>query len=369
MEVKHRSTYALIHLGNLRHNFSLARSLSPKAKTVGVVKANAYGHGAIPVSQALIEAGCENLGVATIEEGIFLREAGIKNPILVFDGMLTGYPEVFVEHKLTPVLHCENDFEILKTIKAPLKVHLKFDTGMGRLGFFLNEVSKVLELVSQNSFLQIEGVMSHLARADEKDPTPTQRQYGLFKKIRGEFEKLGLNPISHLANSAALLDGLAKAETGWVRPGIMLYGALPHTRHLASSLKPVMTLITRLLVVRDCPKGTSLSYGATYVTSKHSRIGVLPIGYADGYPRLLSNKGHVFIHGKKAPIVGRICMDLTLVDVTDIPKAKVSDEVLLLGEKNGVSLKVEEVAKWAQTISYEILCGIAPRVPRIYEET
>ncbi|OGQ07296.1 MAG: alanine racemase [Deltaproteobacteria bacterium RIFCSPLOWO2_12_FULL_40_28] len=369
MKVQHRSTYALIHLGHLRHNLSVVKSLSPKAKTVGVVKANAYGHGATPIAKALIEAGCENLGVATIEEGIALREAGIEKPILVFDGMLTGHPEVFLEHQLTPVLHCENDFEILKTITKPLKVHLKFDTGMGRLGFFPNELPKVLELVSQNSFLEVEGVMSHLARADEKDPTPTKRQYGFFKKIRGEFETSGLNPIFHLANSAALLDGLAQTETGWVRPGIMLYGGLPHTRLLASSLKPVMTLITRLLVVRDCPKGTALSYGATYVTSKHSRIGVLPIGYADGYPRLLSNKGAVVIHGKKAPIVGRICMDLTLVDVTTIPEAKGADEVLLFGEKNGTHLPVEEVAKWAQTISYEILCGITTRVPRIYEET
>jgi alanine racemase len=369
-----RPTCVEIDLRRLAKNFRAIQNwIGPSSKILAIVKANAYGHGAIPVAKTLCEEGAHSLGVATVEEGIELRCAGIEVPILVLAGLTSLQIPPLVEFGLTPVL---SDFQITEDLyqfarKAGKKiaVHVKVDTGMGRLGILPNQAESFFQtLKKMGPFLIFEGLLSHFASADGKEITSTQSQMEVFQKILQQVRKMGWSPIPHIANSAAILKKLPCLDP-LVRPGILLYGYAPSS-HLEGIL-PVETILswkTQVLSIREVPEGFSVSYGGSFVTRRRTRLAVLPVGYADGYPRLLSNCGEVLVRGERAPVVGRVCMDLTMVDLTNIPESRTGDEVVLIGEQGEERLTADEVARWSDTISYEILCGIGRRVPRYYKK-
>ncbi|EKD41492.1 MAG: hypothetical protein ACD_73C00695G0003 [uncultured bacterium] len=367
MAIQYRPTIAEIDLNALRHNVAVVRSLIPdQSQIVGIIKADAYGHGAVMVARTLNSCGIKKMAVATVEEGSTLREQGLRSEIMVLGGLFGLNSSLFREYSLNPVLHNNEDFKAviaqLKDRDQNLKVHIKFDTGMGRLGFNKSELPEMIKKVRYSNGLQVESVMTHLANADGCNPQQSEQQIRDLDEIFSAFREAGVKVEKHFANSAAISDGFVSVPQ-WVRPGIMLYGSYPADRFKNKiDLKPVMRFKTRLLDVKSMPQGQGISYGHTFVTKRDSLIGVLPVGYADGYSRHLTNKGFVFLKGMKVPVVGRVCMDLTLIDVTDVVDVKIGDEVELWGE----NISVDEVAMQAQTISYELLCGVSKRVPRVY---
>ncbi|HET8580446.1 MAG TPA: alanine racemase, partial [Nitrospiraceae bacterium] len=324
---------ATIDLAALAHNVAQVRQrILSSCEILAVVKADAYGHGAVAISQALVHLGIPRLGVATLQEGIALREAGIRAPILVMGALFANQFPDMIAHRLTPVVYdreTASEFAACARSKPePYPVHVKVDTGMGRLGLAPEEVLLVLQSPSFKGALRVEGLMTHLADADGQDSSYTKTQITRFTSIISQLEAVGLRvPLIHAANSAAIICHPSAHFTA-VRPGIMLYGY--HTVPLVAGtpdLKPVLTLTTKVVQVRKLASGESVSYNRTYVTSRPSRIAVLPIGYADGYSRALSNHGAVLIDGRRAPVVGRVCMDMTMVDVTDIPSVRPGHEV------------------------------------------
>jgi len=372
---KGRPTYCVIDLAALRWNFQQVRkTVGPGVKILSVVKANAYGHGARQVAKTLARAGSEGFGVATVEEGIELREAGIRAPILVLTAI---YPEQLgqlIQHKLTPAV---SDLDTLRALEKllckrsrSLKFHLKVDTGMGRLGLLHSEIESWLSELSRLKALKLEGLFSQLSHAEDEKGDYTQTQLKAFHRVVERFREAGLKPPSiHLANSAALIASPTTHFT-MVRPGLMLYGLYPSpemSRRL--TLRPALSWKTRVLQVKQLPAGSSIGYGQTFVTQRESRIATLPVGYADGYHRLLSNHGAALVGGKRAPIVGRISMDLTMVDVTDIAGVTRGDEVVLLGRQGDDAVSADEMAGWAETISYEIVTSISARVPRVHKNS
>jgi len=361
-----RPTLARIDLAALRENFALAKELvGPRTALLGVVKADAYGHGAVPVARTLEAEGTVALGVATPEEGIELRSGGIQSPILVFGGPFEASGEELRRHRLTPVLYEIDQVRRLQaSSEGPLSVHLKIDTGMTRLGVLPAELPAFLEALAAAPKLKLEGVLTHLAQADLSFEGLTAEQFRRFAVATEELRRQRPEvKIYHVALSAAILGGKG-ADYDWARPGIMLYGANPHPRLEAGKrLKPVMSFETEIVSLKSIPAGTTVSYGATWTAARPSRIAVLPVGYADGYLRSLSNRGQVLLHGRRAPVAGRVCMDFTMIDVSDIPEARPGDKVRLWGS----DLPAEEVAGWAETISYELFCAVGRRVPRVYE--
>ncbi|HKX12893.1 MAG TPA: alanine racemase [bacterium] len=357
---------ARIDLQALRENFALSRELvGPKTSLLCVVKANGYGHGAVRVARTLEDAGAVGFAVASPEEGIELREGGIRSSILLFGGPFTASGEDLRRHQLTPVLYEVAQVGRLEAgLQGELPVHLKIDTGMTRLGVLPAELPRMLQALAAAPKLKLQGVLSHLAQADLSYEGPTAEQCARFaaevqelRRIRPEVK------IYHLGLSSAILEGKG-SDYDWARPGIMLYGANPNPRFEAGRrLKPVMSLETEIVSLKTVPAGTAVSYGGTWTAARPSRIAVLPIGYADGYHRALSNRGQVLLHGRRAPVAGRVCMDFTMADVTDIPEAKLGDKVRLWGPE----LRAEEVAEWAGTISYELFCSVGARVPRVYQ--
>ena len=341
-----------------------------------MVKANAYGHGAVRISLELEKMGVDFLGVATCEEGIELRKSYITTPIIILGGFFKGQCIYAKQYDLTPVIYnLESAKELsqcARTSNSRIKIHVKTDTGMGRLGILPSETKVFFQQLMKLNNLEIEGIVSHLADNNQENHSSlefTQRQAMLFKKQIEELHKMGLHPhYEHLANSAAIID--KKTDLfNLVRPGIMLYGAYPAKRFKqVIDLKPVMNLKTKVISLKKVSRGTSISYGRTFRCKKESLIAVLPIGYADGYNRFLSNKGEVLIRGRKAPIVGVVCMDMAMVDVTEIADVSLGDDVVLIGSQGNENITVEETAEKIGTISYEILCGISPRVPRIYSK-
>lgn len=373
MSIHYRPTVAEIDLKAFRANVAaLQKKLPSPFDLMAVIKANAYGHGAVMCARTLKGLGVTKLAVATVEEGIELRDAGIRSDIYVLGGCLTPSLRELLDYQLKPVLHFTEEFlrfgAFLKENDRQHPVQVKFDTGMGRLGFLPSQTEEVAAMMRKYSQLQVEGILTHLARADEEESAPTEKQFEIFNRLRAEMISKGAKvPFYHIANSAALIEGKVDSFA-MGRPGLMLYGAYPHPRLKDKiELQPVLTLKTAVLNIKSYLEGTPISYGGTFVTKRPSRLAVLPVGYADGYPRLLSNKGEVLIGGRRAPIVGRVCMDLTMVDVTDIPEAKPGDEVILIGSQGPEKITAEDVAAWAQTIAYEILCGISARVPRVYQ--
>jgi len=340
-------------------------------KILCMVKANGYGHGAAEISQTLIRAGADAFGVATLEEAVQLREAGIQAALIVLAGVFPAQLDTFVEYKLTPVVH---DLISLKALdressrrQVELGVHLKIDTGMGRLGFLAAEADQWIAAIKQAESLHIQGVFSHFSHAESVQGDYTQKQLEIFKRVLGQLRSAGVIPdLVHLANSAATIT-LPAAYFDMVRPGLMLYGVYPSPNMKEQiNLKPALSWKTKILQLKNVPSGTSVSYGQTYVTERESLIATLPMGYADGYPRFLSNRGEALVRGQRARIAGRVCMDLTMIDVTDIRNVRQGDEVVLLGRQGGAEISADEIAAWANTISYEILTSIGTRVPRIH---
>jgi len=372
MTIENRRAAVYINLGMLEENLRAIRScVGPGTGVLCVVKANAYGHGAVEVSRRLETAGGNYLGVATVDEGIELRENGIKLPILIMSGVFPWDElEPVVKNELSVVVH---EAALLKRIVdaspsfvKPLKVHIKVDTGMGRLGFGAGEMAFVGKQIKNKTNIICEGIMSHFASSEIRDGYGLQ-QVAYFREAKMELQRAGVSPsLAHMANSGAAIV-YPEAHFDMVRVGISLYGSYS-ARALAERLplKQVMKFVTKIALVREFPAGHTLSYGRTYVTEKQTRIAYIPVGYADGYPRSLSNKGFVLIKDRKCSIVGIVCMDWSLVDITDVDGAGVGEEVILLGPGNTQTISADELAELAGTIPYEILCKISKRVQRIY---
>jgi alanine racemase len=367
-----RPSVCYIDHESLRWNFRQIRSLlGTQVKILCMVKANGYGHGAPAVARTLAAEGSDAFGVAIVEEAIELRRHGITAPILVLTGAYLDQLELFFEHDLMPVVHDAGSLQRLDTAVArhdrSLKVHLKIDTGMGRIGFPAGECDSWLPYIKTLKALKLEGVFSHFSHAESVEGQYTRKQLEIFHHLVQRLGAEGIAPpLVHLANSAATIT-LPEAYFNMVRPGLMLYGVYPSPQMAAQiSLKPVLSWKTRILQLKKVPSNTSISYGQTFITKRDSLIATLPIGYADGYSRLLSNRGQALVGGKRAPVAGRVCMDLTMLDVTDIGKTQQGDEVVLLGTQENDAISADEMAAWADTISYEILTSIGARIPRIH---
>ena len=365
------TTYASIDLTALGHNLSQIREyLSNNCGVMAVVKANAYGHGALDISRALIQSNISRLAVASVQEGMALREAGITADILVLVDLFDKHIKDLLAYRLTPVITEQRLLPALAkaagSADQSFPIHIKVDTGMGRLGFSPSEIAALFDALPAWKSLRVEGFMTHLADSDGDDPSHTEQQLQNFRNVLDHVAHRGMKiPIVHAANSAAIVR-FPQSHFSLVRPGIMLYGYLP--KDVASpELKPVLSLRTRVMQLRTIKPGDSVSYNRTFVAKRTSTIAVLPIGYADGYNRRLSNKGFVLLDGKRAPVVGLVCMDMTMVDVTDIPSVQVGDSVTLIGRQGQDAIWADDIAGWTGTIPYEILCAIGPRIPRVYQ--
>jgi alanine racemase len=365
------TTYASIDLTALGHNLSQIREyLGNNCGVMAVVKANAYGHGALDISRALIQSNISRLAVASVQEGMALREAGITADILVLVDLFDKHIKDLLAYRLTPVITEQRLLPALAkaagSADQSFPIHIKVDTGMGRLGFSPSEIAALFDALPAWKSLRVEGFMTHLADSDGDDPGHTEQQLQNFRNLLEHVAHRGVKiPIVHAANSAAIVR-FPQSHFSLVRPGIMLYGYLP--KDVASpELKPVLSLRTRVMQLRTIKPGDSVSYNRTFVAKRTSTIAVLPIGYADGYNRRLSNKGFVLLDGKRAPVVGLVCMDMTMVDVTDIPSVQVGDSVTLIGRQGQDAIWADDIAGWTGTIPYEILCAIGPRIPRVYQ--
>lgn len=362
-------THVEIDLPALRHNFqALRKRVGERAKLLAVVKSNAYGHGAVPVARLLQLQGADNFGVGTVDEGILLREAGIKKPILVMLGLIEGKYAELVRYQLTPVVYELREAlalqKFLELRREKLEVHIKVDTGMTRLGVLLDEAPRFFDELKRLENLRPTGLMTHLADADDQDFTV--RQGNAFERCRAQFQNRFAPAVCHVANSLASVDRRF-TEYDLVRLGIVLYGAYPVPRQKKMvELEPVMRWKSRIISIKKVPKGTAISYGRTFIADRASKIGVIPVGYADGYHRRLSNRASVLVRGVRVPIVGTICMDTLMVDLSKIPAAQLGDEVVLLGKQGRETITAEELGKLAETISYEIFCHVSERVPRSY---
>lgn len=372
-----RPTQAVIDLSALRRNAEAVRKRLPAGCGVlAMIKADAYGHGAVPVAHALTALKTEAFGVATLEEGIELRENGIGTPILVMGGLMGGGGEAaraLVAHRLTPVIHSPDPINALEAAarsSEKVKIHLKIDTGMTRMGALPSLVPKILEGVKNSPHLELEGVMTHLAY--HMDVKYTKDQTERFRTMGESIQKtFGKIPVWHLANSAAVMEG-EPIEGGflgkcWARPGIMLYGIPPYPDYAGKlKLEPVMSLVSKVVLIKTIPSGTKVSYSCTFETRRKSRIALVPVGYADGYPWAVSNRGAVLIAGKRCPVLGRVTMDMTMVDLTDCEEARIGSDVVLMGRQGDQTISADELAEWAGTIAYEIVCRVSKRMPREY---
>ena len=367
-----RPTQAIVNLKAIAHNIrTLKQHVGAGVLFMAVVKANAYGHGIIPVAKTAITAGADWLGVALAEEAIELRHAGITQPILVLGSVATKGADQLVKHSISAtVTTLESVLAMNKAAEAAgrdIAVHIKVDTGMGRIGLHPRDVLSFAEKVASLKNICIEGIFSHFASADEKDQGYSYRQLDEFKDVLASLESGRIQiPLKHFAGSAATIE-LPESYFDMVRPGISLYGIYPSNEVDHSiDLQPAMVLKTKIAFLKEMPTGAFISYGRKFVTKQKTMIATLPIGYADGYPRVLSNQGEVLVCGKRAPVVGRVCMDMTMIDVTSIPQAQVGTDVVLFGKQNGAEILVDSIAHKSGTISHEILCGITNRVPRHY---
>ena len=370
-----RPTRAEISIPNLLNNFAIVRSLiSPQVKVMAMVKANAYGHGIVRISQELIKAGVNYLGVAYLEEALFLRQHGIHTPILVCGAINS---EQIPEFIINDVAITSSSIDKSKAIQTAAKalgkkalVHLKIDTVMERIGVHWYNAQKFIEETLQLPDIQVVGIFSHLAKA-ESDSHFTQEQITRFESIVNYMDRQSiLPPYVHLANSAAIINN-PESHFTMVRPGIMLYGYNPNGYNPSiefnrKKLLPVMTLKTKVSYFKVVPANTGISYNHLYKTTTQTRVVTLPVGYGDGYSRLLSNQGEVIIRGKRYPVVGAICMDQLMVDIGYDGTAYNGDDVLLFGQMDGYSIPLESLCEKIGTITYEVLTNISPRVPRIY---
>lgn len=364
---------AEVDLSAIRDNIRAIRArVGRQVKIMPAVKANAYGHGAVPVSRACMEAGADVLCVACVEEGIELREAGIDAPVLILGCSSPSVANDIVRHDIACAI-C--DLEFAKVLsEAAVKQnraasgHVKIDTGMGRIGVMPDQAIDFVRETARLPGLRMDGVFTHFSSADEADRSCTLAQIGTFKKIATGLRRQGIKiPLVHASNSSGIL-AFPEADFDGVRPGIMVYGLYP-SRNAPRSIhiREALTLKARVVFLKNAAPGTTVSYGRTHSLMRDSRVATLPIGYADGYSRLLSNQGEATVRGARVPVIGRVCMDQIMIDVTDVPAVQLGDEVILYG--GGCDyLSVSAIAEKIGTISYEVLCNIGPRVPRIYRE-
>jgi alanine racemase len=369
-----RPVWAEINLDNLAFNMKQIRGCSKGKDIIAVVKADAYGHGALDISPVLLENGATSLAVAVVNEGVELRRGGIECPIMVLGftppSLIDNLLKYDIQQSIFSYSYAKELSAIAKKKHKKAKVHIGIDTGMGRIGFMPSEesIKEVVE-ISKLPNIEIEGLFSHFSTADEKEKEYTHYQLNKFNDFYEALKKAGVNiKVRHIANSAAITE-LPESHFEAVRPGIILYGYYPsgEVDKNRIELKPVMDLKTNIAHIKSIPSGYYISYGRRFQTSRDSIIATLPVGYADGYTRLLNNKAKVIINGQFAPVVGSICMDQCMVDVTDIKgDVKMGDEVILIGEKNGVRLNADHIAEMLGTINYEVVCMITKRVPRVY---
>ena len=368
------TTWAEIDLAAIAHNIQeLKRVAAPGAQVMAVVKAGAYGHGAVEISKTAIDNGAVMLAVSRVSEGIVLREAGIECPVLLLGYVAPGEVALSLQYDLTHTLFNTVQAEILSDIAGRIgctaKVHVKIETGMGRLGFeaceaVINEVITIAKL----DHIKLEGIFTHFATSDEVDKDYTRQQMARFQDVLQELYSRGLEiPIKHAANSAAIID-LPDTHFNMVRAGIAMYGLYPSEDVDKSRvvLHPAMSFKTQVGHIKRVPAGYRVSYGCTYVTQKPTVIATIPVGYADGYSRLLSSRSEVLLHGQRAAVVGRVCMDQCMIDIGHIDNPAVGDEVVLWGRQGNVKLPIEEIAAKMGTINYELVCMVNVRVPRVY---
>lgn len=376
---------AEIDLNAIAHNVrELRRITQPRARLMAVVKANGYGHGAVEIARCALQNGAAFLGVARIEEGIHLREAGIDVPILIFGYTRPHQTGDLLQFDLTQSIPTAATARELSSaaecLPAKIKIHLKVDTGMGRLGLLpQNYASDDPEEINADTLeqtlaianlegLQLEGIFTHFASADSADKTYAEYQLDLFLNYLKILKKAGLNPpLRHAANSGALID-MPGSHLDLVRPGIAIYGLYPSEEvdRQRITLKPAMALKSQIIQLKKVPAGFNVSYGSTYTTRQPTTIATVPIGYADGLNRLLSSRGQMLVGGQRVPVVGRVCMDLTMLDVGSVQNVQMGDEVVVFGQQGDETLSIDEMAAELNTINYEIVTGISARVPRVY---
>ena len=369
-----RPTYLEINLDNLAHNFrEIERLVKKDTLVMPIIKANAYGHGSMELANLYKEMGVKKLGVSLLNEGLELRKAGIEGQILILNYTPSFQMNLVVEYNLTQTIYRLEDAIALsneaKKANKSMKIHIKIDTGMSRLGFLPNqesveEIKKIRDLEN----IEVEGIYTHFAKADEEDKSFTKTQYERFTQMVNELEKNGVDiPIKHVSNSAAIID-LPEYNLDIVRPGIILYGYYPSDEVMKDriDLKPAMTLKALISNIKTVPKDTGISYGHLFTTKKESKIATIPIGYADGYTRILTGKAEAYVGDKRVPIAGKICMDQLMLDITGLEDLKVGDQVVFFGVGNPSYPHVDEVAKKLGTINYEIICMMGRRLPRVY---
>ncbi len=363
-----RATRAIIDLGAIAHNVAAIRKkIGDRRGLMAVVKADGYGHGAVEVSRTALRSGADSLAVALPEEGQHLREAGIEAPILVLGLIQLEEAWKVVDSQLDQTVSSIALLEALDqqaaSASAKVNVHVKVETGLGRIGIEPHEVVPFLRRAKNCRNLKVAGLFSHFSAADERDKTFSQHQLQLFEQTIRDIQHACIElPRKHMANSAATLD-LPESYYDLVRPGLIIYGLYPSTEVSHSvELKPAMTLKTRVCYLKTVPSGTPISYGRTFVTKKQTRVATLPLGYGDGYKRALADKGEVLIKGRRARVIGRICMDMCMIDVSDVPDVQVGDEAIVFGQEP----TADELAAKIGTINYEVVTTVGKRVPRVY---
>lgn len=367
-------TYITIDLEAFRQNILNIYAFS-NVPMIAVIKTDGYGHGAVRLAKELEQFSFVwGYAVATIEEAVELREAGLKKRILILGYVFPEAYETVIQNQITPTVFDTESAELLNREAQKqgkkIPVHIKVDTGMARIGLpAAKEGIETVKKIAALGYLTIEGIFTHLAKADEWDHAPAQQQIDRFKAFCGELERDGIVvPLKHCANSAGILE-FESAKMDLMRAGIIIYGLVPSDEVPADTvaLKPVLSWKSAVTYVKTLPAGVPVSYGGTYITSGETKVATIPVGYGDGYPRLLSNHGAVLIRGKRAPIIGRVCMDQFMVDVTKIEGVRRGDTVILIGSDQEEEIRIEELAKLCGTIHYEIACNINKRVPRIYQ--
>ncbi len=368
-----RPTIAEIDLDAIAFNLQGIRKKVAPAGIMAVVKADAYGHGAVQVSQTALRNGACCLGVALVEEAIELRQAEIQAPILVFGGMRPEDAPLFVQYQLQATVYETKAILALekaaKEQNRPVDVHVKIDTGMGRVGVDWRKALPLIERIARSEAVRLAGVYTHFATSDMIDKSYAHLQLARFRHLLDQLQARHINvPLKHTANSGAILD-LPESYFDLVRPGVMMYGHYPSKETSESiPLKPAMKFKTQVLHIKQISRGDSVSYGRKFIASEDTFIATLPVGYADGYNRLLSGQGKVLIRGKVYPVVGRVCMDLIMVDVGRKPSVRVGDEAVLFGRQGRNQISVQSLCDLLHTIPYEVTCWVSKRVPRVYIE-
>lgn len=373
MEKIYRPVWAEIDLDKIEYNIRNIKELAKDKEVIGVIKADAYGHGAIDIAPILLRNGVSRLAVATLTEAMELRRENISAPIIILGYTPTDFAEDLIKYDIEQTIYTLEDAQkfsnIAEKLNKKVKVHIALDTGMGRIGFLPNEesIENIIKIYKLKG-IDIVGLFTHFSTADEENKEYTNKQYKILEDFCKELEMIGINiPFKHAANSATIMD-LPSMYLDGVRAGIVLYGYYPSNEVNKERLKikPAMTLKAKIAHIKVLEKGAFVSYGRTYKVNETTRVATIPIGYADGYLRALSNKGKVIVNGKLVPVIGRVCMDQLMIDITNINNVNVDDEVILLGECDNVKYNADDMADAVGTINYEIICMIKGRVPRVY---